>query len=284
MIADPAEKVPVLDVEGLCVNFRGAAGEVQAVRDVSLRLGVERLGVVGESGSGKSTLGRAIIGLLPPAARVQATRLDLDGASLLRMSPAARARLRGSRISMILQDPRHALHPTMTVGAQVAEACRLHRGLTREAAARSALERLAEMRIDDPARVARLYPHEVSGGMGQRVMIAMMLVGQPRLVIADEPTSALDVTVRQGVLDLLQSQVRERGIALLLISHDINMVRKSCDRVLVMYRGRIVEHLGKGELSTPRHPYTCGLVASLPRLTRLRSRLPALAREASWDA
>jgi peptide/nickel transport system ATP-binding protein len=273
---------PVLDVEDLHVEYAGAEVASAAVDGVTFRLGGERLGIVGESGSGKSTVGRALIGLLPPGARMTAKRLIFAGDDLLSMTAKARAGLHGRAIGMILQDPRHALHPTMTVGAQIAEACRLHLARGSVAALREAEERLSEVAIDDPVRVAKLYPHEISGGMGQRVMIAMMLVGSPRLLIADEPTSALDVTVRQGILDLLDRLVRTRGISLILISHDINVIRRTCDRVLVMYRGRVVEALGRGELSAPRHPYTRGLIAAMPQLGHRRSRLPVLARDPGW--
>lgn len=273
----------VLEVDELRVAFRGHRNDVSTVvNGVSFELGAEVLGVVGESGSGKSTVGRAIMGLLPQTARVGAERLVFSGQDLLAMPPAARARLRGCAMAMILQDPRHALHPTIMVGEQIAEACRLHLGLDRAAARHAAKERLADVAISDPDRVARLYPHQVSGGMGQRAMIAMMLVGNPRLLIADEPTSALDVSVRQGILDLLCGLVKDRGISLMLISHDINVVRRTCDRVLVMYRGRLVETLARGELASPRHPYTQGLVAALPSLRAPRPRLPVLDHNPEW--
>ncbi|ACS56163.1 ABC transporter ATP-binding protein [Rhizobium leguminosarum bv. viciae] len=251
---------PVLSVEGLTVRF--GRGAVPAVSNVSFDVGRERVGIVGESGSGKSTTGRAIMRLLPPAAVVSAERMDLSGDPLLSKSERQMGALRGKDIALIMQDPRYSLNPVLSIGKQIAEAARLHLGLHKKQAHEAARAMLERVRISDPERVMALYPHQISGGMGQRVMIAMMLLARPKLVIADEPTSALDVSVRKDVLLLLDELVRENNSGLLLISHDIRMVAAFCERIIVMYAGRIVETLTC--LEEARHPYTRGLIAALP--------------------
>ncbi|MGO7078109.1 ABC transporter ATP-binding protein [Rhizobium johnstonii] len=251
---------PVLSVEGLTVRF--GRGAVPAVSNVSFDVGRERVGIVGESGSGKSTTGRAIMRLLPPAAVVSAERMDLGGDPLLSKSERQMGALRGKDIALIMQDPRYSLNPVLSIGKQIAEAARLHLGLHKKQAHEAARAMLERVRISDPERVMALYPHQISGGMGQRVMIAMMLLARPKLVIADEPTSALDVSVRKDVLLLLDELVRENNSGLLLISHDIRMVAAFCERIIVMYAGRIVETLTR--LEEARHPYTRGLIAALP--------------------
>ena len=272
----------MLTVENLRVSFPTRAGRVDAVRGVSLQVGREKLGIVGESGSGKSTVGRAVMGLLPPAARVTADRLEFAGIDLRRASASQWRDLRGGRIGMVLQDPKYSLNPVMRVGEQIAECLRDHRGL-RGRAARSEVEALlAAVRIRDPGRVAAAFPHELSGGMGQRVMIAMMLAGQPDLLIADEPTSALDVTVQLQVLAILDDLVGQRGMGLIFISHDLELVATFCDRVAIMYAGRVVEVCKAAELPAAKHPYTRGLLGCLPRLDQPRERLPALVRDPSW--
>ncbi|EJC66320.1 ABC-type dipeptide/oligopeptide/nickel transport system, ATPase component [Rhizobium leguminosarum bv. viciae WSM1455] len=251
---------PVLSVEGLTVRF--GRGAVPAVSNVSFDVGRERVGIVGESGSGKSTTGRAIMRLLPPAAVVSAERMDLSGDPLLSKSERQMGALRGKDIALIMQDPRYSLNPVLSIGKQIAEAARLHLGLHKKQAFEAARAMLERVRISDAERVMALYPHQISGGMGQRVMIAMMLLARPKLVIADEPTSALDVSVRKDVLLLLDELVRENNSGLLLISHDIRMVAAFCERIIVMYAGRIVETLTR--LEEARHPYTRGLIAALP--------------------
>ena len=251
---------PVLSVKGLNVRF--GRGAVPAVSNVSFDVGRERVGIVGESGSGKSTTGRAIMRLLPPAAVVSAERLDLAGSPLLSKTERQMGALRGKDIALIMQDPRYSLNPVLSIGKQIAEAARLHLGLHKKQAFEAARAMLERVRISDPDRVMALYPHQISGGMGQRVMIAMMLLARPKLVIADEPTSALDVSVRKDVLLLLDELVRENNSGLLLISHDIRMVAAFCERIIVMYAGRIVETLTR--LEDARHPYTRGLIAALP--------------------
>ncbi|EJZ21487.1 peptide ABC transporter ATP-binding protein [Rhizobium sp. Pop5] len=251
---------PVLSVKDLSVRF--GRGAVPAVSNVSFDVGRERVGIVGESGSGKSTTGRAVMRLLPPAAVVSAECLDLTGSSLLSKTERQMGALRGKDIALIMQDPRYSLNPVLSIGKQIAEAARLHLGLRGAQAQEAVRAMLERVRISDPERVTALYPHQISGGMGQRVMIAMMLLARPKLVIADEPTSALDVSVRKDVLLLLDELVREHNSGLLLISHDIRMVAAFCERIIVMYAGRIVETLTS--LEEARHPYTRGLISALP--------------------
>jgi peptide/nickel transport system ATP-binding protein len=273
---------PLLEVEDLRIAFPTATGVFEAVRGVSFALGREKLGIVGESGSGKSLTGRSLLRLLPANARLSARRLEFDGQDMLAASPRALRAIRGRRISLVLQDPKYALNPVMTVGAQIAEAFRTHRAASRAEARARTLAMLEAVRIRNPARVHDLYPHEVSGGMGQRIMIAMMLIPEPDLLIADEPTSALDVTVQMQVLAILDDLVTSRGMGLIFISHDLNLVASFCDRILVMYAGRVVEECRASELHAARHPYTRGLLASLPRIDETRDELPVLTRDPAW--
>lgn len=273
---------PLLTVENLQVSFPTRTGLVEAVRGVSFTLGKERLGIVGESGSGKSQTGRAIMGLTPAHARITADRLSFGDTDLLTLSASKRRRLRGKRMAMILQDPKYSLNPVMTIGRQIVETLLTHERLSKLDAKTRALAMLEAVQIHDPERVFTLYPHEVSGGMGQRVMIAMMLVCGPELLIADEPTSALDVTVQLEVLAILDRLVRERGMGLIFVSHDLRLVSSFCDRVLVMYAGRVVEELDASELSEAKHPYTQGLLSCLPRLEGDQHPLPTLQRQAEW--
>jgi peptide/nickel transport system ATP-binding protein len=273
---------PLLSVEDLHVRFTGRVSTVEAVRGVTFDVGREKLGIVGESGSGKSMTGRAILRLVPPPGRVTARRLVFEGTDLLAASEAEMREIRGQRIAMVLQDPKFSLNPVMPVGEQVAEAWRVHSGASWREARRRALEMLEAVRIRDPERVYRAYPHEVSGGMGQRAMIAMMLAAGPDLLIADEPTSALDVTVQMQVLAILDDLVTERGMGLVFISHDLNLVASFCDRVLIMYAGRIVETCRARDLQAARHPYTQGLLRSLPRIDRPVAELAVLERDAAW--
>ncbi|WP_026869913.1 ABC transporter ATP-binding protein [Inquilinus limosus] len=273
---------PLLTVEDLRVRFSTPRGLVDAVRGVSFTVGREKLGIVGESGSGKSTIGRSILRLHPRFAQMTARRFDFRGIDLLQAGERQMLDIRGRRISMILQDPKFALDPVMTVGEQIAEAYRRHRKASRAEARDRALAMLEAVRIRNPGHVYGQYPHQVSGGMGQRVMIAMMLIPEPDLIIADEPTSALDVTVRLQVLAILDDLVSERGIGLIFISHDLNLVRSFCDRVLIMYAGRIVESVPAAELDTVRHPYSRGLLDALPRIDQRRDRLPVMVRDPAW--
>ncbi|WP_429816454.1 ABC transporter ATP-binding protein [Ensifer sp. B1-9] len=272
----------LLTVEDLKVSFPTRTGLVEAVRGVSFTLGRERLGIVGESGSGKSQTGRAIMGLTPGHAQVTAKQLSFDGTDLLSASPKVRRDLRGKRIAMILQDPKYSLNPVMSIGRQIVETLRQHENVSRAEARERALDMLAAVQIRDPKRVYDLYPHEVSGGMGQRTMIAMMLVAGPELLIADEPTSALDVTVQLEVLGILDKLVAERGMGLIFVSHDLRLVSSFCDRVIVMYAGRIVEELAASELANAKHPYTQGLLNCMPAIGSDRHPLPVLDRKPEW--
>jgi peptide/nickel transport system ATP-binding protein len=273
---------PLLSVRDLRVTFPTRQGSFQAVRGVSFDLGRERLGVVGESGSGKSMTGRAILGLIRPPGQVAAESLTLQGQSILNLPARQMRRIRGGRISMVMQDPKFSLNPVMTVGQQIIEAYRIHARAPKGAARQKALEMLEAVQIRDPERVMNAYPHEVSGGMGQRIMIAMMLAPDPQILIADEPTSALDVSVRTEVLHIMDRLVRDRGMGLIFISHDLNLVSQFCDRVLIMYAGRIVEQLAARDLHNARHPYTRGLLSSLPRLDAPVDRLSVLQRQDDW--
>jgi peptide/nickel transport system ATP-binding protein len=273
---------PLLTVDDLRVSFPTRTGQVDAVRGVSFTLGKERLGIVGESGSGKSQTGRAIMGLTPGHAKISAKTLSFDGIDLLSASARQRRSLRGKRVAMILQDPKYSLNPVMTIGRQIIETLRTHERVSFNEGRARALAMLEAVQINDPERVFELYPHEVSGGMGQRVMIAMMLVCGPELLIADEPTSALDVTVQLEVLAILDKLVSERGMGLIFISHDLRLVSSFCDRVIVMYAGRVVEELPSANLSEAKHPYTQGLLNCLPTIGTHRHPLPVLERKPEW--
>ncbi|MDX6751831.1 ABC transporter ATP-binding protein [Geminicoccaceae bacterium 1502E] len=271
-----------LEVEKLFVRFPTPTGVVEAVRGASFAMGAEKLGIVGESGSGKSTLGRAILRLIAPPGEVVADRLTFDGIDLLNADRRTLRQIRGGRIAMVLQDPKFSLNPVMTVGRQIEEAVRVHGRVGRREARERALAMLEAVRIREPARVHAAWPHELSGGMGQRAMIAIMLAAGPELLIADEPTSALDVTVQMQVLAILDDLVSERGMGLVFISHDLDLVASFCDRVLVMYAGRIVESLPAEALHAARHPYTRGLLSCLPDIARPQRRLPVLERDPAW--
>ncbi len=277
----------LLRVRNLRVTYPGDDGDFHAVRNVSFTLGRERLGIVGESGSGKSTTGRAIMGLVADPGRVSADEMaliDRQGRStdLRGLSERGFRALRGKRVAMVLQDPKYSLDPVMTVGEQIAETHRTHMASGKQAARLAALEMLEAVRINDPERVYRMYPHQVSGGMGQRVMIAMMLIADPEILIADEPTSALDVTVQTQVLAIMDDLVRRRGMGLILISHNLHLVSSFCDRVLVMYAGQVLETRDAGRLAEATHPYTRGLLAALPALGHRRAVLPQLQRDPAW--
>ena len=274
----------LLTVENLKVRYPTRTGVIEAVRGVSFTLGRERLGIVGESGSGKSQTGRAIMGLTPSHGVVTANRLDFSGIDLLAASARERRSLRGKRIAMVLQDPKYSLDPVMTIGKQITETLRTHEKVGKAEARDRALAMLESVQIRDPGRVYDLHPHEVSGGMGQRVMIAMMLIAGPELLIADEPTSALDVTVQLDVLKIMDKLVSERGMGLIFVSHDLRLVSSFCDRVLVMYAGKVVEELKASELNNAQHPYTRGLLNCMPQIGESRHPLPVLDRKPEWAA
>ena len=271
----------ILEVHNLRVSYQSQRGRINALQNVSFTLGCEKVGIVGESGSGKSTLGRAIMGVLPETAHTEGQILFNDE-NLLSLPERRMREIRGGGISMILQDPKFSLNPVMRVGEQIAEAFLAHSDSDKALARKQALELMESVKIRNPERVYRLYPHEISGGMGQRIMIAMMLVAGPKLVIADEPTSALDVTVRMEVLSVLDEMVSRRHVGLLFISHDLNLVAKFCDRVLIMYAGCIVDACRSSELRDSQHPYTQGLFASLPKLDEPQKRLAVLQRCETW--
>ncbi|MFH8133412.1 ABC transporter ATP-binding protein [Pantoea osteomyelitidis] len=272
----------LLEVENLNIVFKGAHQDHHAVRDVSFCVGREKLAIVGESGSGKSQTCRALLKLTPKAGRISADKMQFGDIDLLNSSEKAMRRVRGNRISMILQDPKFSLNPLMRIGDQIIEAYRLHSRVSKTEARNRARMMLESVHIRDVDNVFRLYPHEISGGMGQRVMIAMMLIPEPDLIIADEPTSALDVTVRQQVLSILDELLARRNTGLLFITHDINLVSRFCDRVLVMYAGRIVEEISARDLHQARHPYTQALLASQPRLRHPVETLSVPTRDSAW--
>ncbi|MBB4278067.1 ABC transporter ATP-binding protein [Rhizobium mongolense] len=274
----------LLTVDNLKVSYPTRTGVIEAVRGVSFTLDRERLGIVGESGSGKSQTGRAIMGLTPKHGIVTADKLDFNGIDLIQASAKERRLLRGKRIAMVLQDPKYSLDPVMSIGRQICETLRTHEKVSKAEATERALAMLEAVQIRDPKRVFDLYPHEVSGGMGQRAMIAMMLIAGPELLIADEPTSALDVTVQLDVLKILDKLVSERGMGLIFVSHDLRLVSSFCDRVIVMYAGKIVEELRASDLKNAQHPYTQGLLNCMPQIGEDRHPLPVLDRKPEWAA
>ncbi|MCZ7935123.1 ABC transporter ATP-binding protein [Agrobacterium leguminum] len=274
----------LVEIENLKIAFQTRTSRFEAVRGVSMKLGTEKLGIVGESGSGKSLTARALMKLLPSNADIRADKLAFDGIDVLSASERQMRQIRGKRAGFILQDPKYSLNPVKTIGAQVAEAWRTHKGGSKRAAMEAAIGLLDQVKIRNPRQVASSYAHEVSGGMGQRVMIAMMLAPDPELLIADEPTSALDATVQAEILRLIEELVSERGMGLILISHDLPLVSHFCDRVAVMYSGRVMEELKASELLKAEHPYTKGLLNCIPSLTHPRERLPVLNRDAAWSS
>jgi oligopeptide/dipeptide ABC transporter ATP-binding protein len=276
--AAPAAGSDLLAVRGLTVTFFTADGPLTAVDGVALEIASGRtLGLVGESGCGKSVTALSLLGLVPPPGRITGGVVRFEGRDLLKAPEAELETVRGNRISMIFQEPMTSLNPVFTVGDQIAEAFRIHQRLTGAEASARTVEMLARVQIPDPARRARDYPHQLSGGMRQRVMIAMALACRPALLIADEPTTALDVTIQAQILDLILGLQDEMGMAVLFISHDLGVVAQVADEVAVMYAGRIVERAPADQLfAQPLHPYTRGLLETLPRLGERRDRLPAI--------
>ncbi len=268
----------VIEVEGLGIEFAGTGGSVRVVDGVSFRIARgEVLALVGESGCGKSLTALSLLGLLPPGARMASGSIRFEGRELARLPPAELREIRGNRIAMVFQEPMTALNPVMTVGAQVAEALRLHAGLGRRAAWRRAAELLAGVGLPDPERRCREYPHQLSGGQRQRVMIAMAVACDPALLIADEPTTALDVTVQAQVFELLRKVTVQRGRSLLLITHDLGIVYENADRVAVMYAGRVVEEARRDALfARPLHPYTQMLLGAIPARSEPGERLAVI--------
>jgi len=269
----------LLTIEGLRTTFRTPNGEIAAVDGVDLSVAKGRtLGIVGESGCGKSILSLSVMRLVPPPGRIAAGRISFDGRNLLDLSPGEMRGLRGNRIAMIFQEPMTSLNPVFTVGDQITEAMRAHDRVASSAALRArAIAALARVRIPAPERRFEEYPHQMSGGMRQRVMIAMALACAPDLLIADEPTTALDVTVQAQILDLLRDLQQETGMAIILITHDLGIVAEMADEVAVMYAGRVVERSpGAAIFDDPQHPYTLGLLGSIPKIEDARDRLLAI--------
>jgi oligopeptide transport system ATP-binding protein len=265
----PTVTQPLLEVKNLTTRFRTERGELTAVDDVSFSVAPgQTLAIVGESGSGKSVTALSLMRLIPdPPGRITSGQILFEGQDLLQLSDAQMRAVRGNRIAMIFQEPMSSLNPSLTVGKQIAEPVNLHRKMPWAQAYEVAKGLLDKVRIPDAASRLQTWPHQYSGGMRQRTMIAMALACQPKLIIADEPTTALDVTVQAQILDLLKELTRETGAALILITHDLGVVARYADHVAVMYGGRIVEQAQAGALyANPRHPYTRGLLASIPRL------------------
>jgi peptide/nickel transport system ATP-binding protein len=274
----------LLSVRDLSIRLSAGRDERLLVDRVTFDVGAERVALVGESGSGKSLTARALLGLLRGPLSVSAERLEFEGRDLRASTPGQWAALRGTGMALILQDPRHALNPVLRVGRQIDEVLRIHQHLS----ARERGDRIEEMMLDvglaEPKRIARAFPHELSGGMGQRVMLAMMLVNGPRLLVADEPTSSLDQALRDQVLDLMVSLVEQRRMGLLLISHDLQQVSRYCERVLVMYRGQIVDERRTADLASADHPYTRTLWSCRPGGRTYGTQLPVLVRDADERA
>ena len=264
----------LLNIRDLCVEFRTAEGTIQAVShlDYSLREG-EKLGIVGESGSGKSVSSLAVMGLIPdPPGRVTQGEIRYQGEDLLKKSERDMRRIRGNEISMIFQEPMTSLNPIHRCGAQIAESLRLHRGMNKQEAQAETIRLMHAVGIANPEVRFREYPHQMSGGMRQRIMIAMALACHPKILIADEPTTALDVTIQAQILDLIRELNRELHMAVLFITHDLGVVSELCDRIIVMYTGHIVEEATTRALfDAPKHPYTEGLIQAIPEIRKERA-------------
>ena len=269
-MTEPVPTEPVLAVQDLVTEFRTDRGTVRAVDGVSFSIAPRTtLGVVGESGSGKSVTALSVMRLISAPGRVAGGRIDYRGTDLLQLAPAAMRAIRGNRIAMIFQEPMTSLNPVFTVGEQVAEAVRQHQGKPASEARAAAVAMFRVVGIPSPETRVDDFPHQLSGGMRQRVMIAMALACKPDLLIADEPTTALDVTIQAQILELLRELQRELGMAILLITHDLGVVAETCDEVVVMYAGRVVERAATTTLfAGPRHHYTAGLLRSIPSETR----------------
>jgi oligopeptide/dipeptide ABC transporter ATP-binding protein len=278
MAMSQATSAPLLSIENLTVGFSTERGPVTAVRGVSLSVAArETLCLVGESGCGKSVTCHAVLGLLPSNGRVTGGRILFEGRDLAALPERELEHLRGREIAMIFQDPLTALNPVHSVGKQLAEVLVLHRGLSWRAATAEAKRLLDRVRIPDAGRRIREYPHQLSGGMNQRVAIAMAMACRPKLIIADEPTTALDVTIQAQILELLRELQTEEGLALMLVTHDLGVVAEMADRVAVMYLGRVAEEAAAGDLfAAPAHPYTRGLLRSIPRVDANVGRLATI--------
>src|SRR5215207_2188990 len=271
---------PLLELDNLSTHYVSARGTrvVRAVDEVSLKIHAgETLGIVGESGSGKSTLALTIMRVLPPAARIVSGRMVFEGEDLVQMSEEEMREVRGKRIAMLVQDPMASLNPLFTIGNQVAEPIMVHEGEARQSAWEKARKLLKAVRIPSPETRVRQYPHEMSGGMRQRIVGAIGISCEPRLLIADEPTTSLDLTIQAQYLNLLRELQRAHGLALIFITHNLGIVAKMCDQLAVMYAGRVVEQGPVRQIfKTPTHPYTQALLSSIPRMTDNRQRLTAI--------
>ena len=274
----------LLSVRDLSIRLSASHAGRLLVDGVSFDVGAERVALVGESGSGKSLTARALFGLLRKPLSVSAERLEFEGRDLRALTPGRWAALRGSGMALILQDPRHALNPVLRIGRQLDEVLRIHQRLSAAERRDRTAEMMLAVGLAEPARISRAFPHELSGGMGQRVMLAMMLVNGPRLLVADEPTSSLDEALRDQVLDLMASLVEQRRMGLLLISHDLQQVARYCQRVLVMYRGRLVDERPTLDLAAAGHPYTRTLWSCRPGGRTYGTQLPVLVRDADERA
>jgi dipeptide transport system ATP-binding protein len=270
--------MPLLEIDNLSVEFPTTGGRLKAVDRVSLALDEgEVLGIVGESGSGKSVTMLAMMGLVAYPGEVRADRMSFAGQSLLNLGDRERRRIAGKDVAMVFQEPTSSLNPCFTVGFQLGETLRVHEGLDRKARRKRSIELLEQVGIPAPESRLNAFPHQLSGGMNQRVMIAMAIACNPRLLIADEPTTALDVTIQAQILDLLLSLQRERGMALILITHNMGVVAETAQRVMVMYAGQVVEEQPAAQLfSAPRHPYTAALLSALPERAIGHNRLPTI--------
>lgn len=266
----------LIDARGLSIR----SGDALLVDNISFQIGRERVALVGESGSGKSLTARSLMGLLSPSLQLQAERLQIAGADAQRLQERDWITLRGGKVAMVMQDPKYALNPTRTIGWQVEEPLILHRKLSRTERREKVCEMLAAVGLPEPRQLMKRYPHQLSGGMGQRVMLAIALITDPELLIADEPTSALDHAMRDQVLALIRQLVEQRNMGLLLISHDLQQVSEHCERVMVMYKGRLLDTLPAAQLSHATHPYTRTLWACRPGKATHGERLPVLDRAA----
>ncbi len=272
------DRSPILEVRGLRTSFYTRAGVIRAVTGIDFSVSRnEVLGLVGESGCGKSVTSLSILGLVTEPGRVEAGEVIFDGRDLLKLPADEMRRIRGDRIAMIFQQPQSSLNPVMKVGKQISEALEVHRGIDEKAARARSLELMDMVGIPDATRRYEAYPHEMSGGMAQRVMIAIALACEPELLIADEPTTALDVTIQAQILDLMRTLQRETGTAIILITHDLGVVAEMCDRAAVMYAGEIVEQTDVRTLfAEPRHPYTRGLIGAVPVPGEIRDELATI--------
>ncbi len=273
------EEKTILDVRNLSVEFHTAEGVVHAVNNLSYTLGeAEALGIVGESGSGKSVASLSTMGLIQdPPGKIVGGEILYEDRDLLQCSEKEMENIRGNDIAMIFQEPMTSLNPILTCGSQIAEVLQLHKGMKKKEAMKEAVEMMRSVGIANPELRARQYPHQMSGGMKQRVMIAMALACRPKILIADEPTTALDVTIQAQILELIQMLNREYHTAVIMITHDLGVVNELCSRVIVMYTGRVLEEATNEELfSHPLHPYTVGLISAIPKITKEKKRLSTI--------